>query len=309
VLNPVHLLRETQKIVDETFPRNINTEFRLPREPWRISGDPTQLNQVLMNLCVNARDAMPDGGVLTVSLENVSIDAAFASEHPGGRAGDYVLVRVADTGMGIPASLHSRIFEAFFTTKEDGLGTGLGLSTTKRIVHSHGGFIRVTSEVGRGATFEVYLPASTGVAELASAEGDRSELPRGSGECVLIVDDEESIRAIAQMTLESFGYRVLVAAHGAEAVSIMAARREEIALVLTDMAMPIMDGPATIAALKKLDPGIKIVCSSGNSVEASMAAARKHGVTHFLAKPYAAASLLETVAEVIRNGTQAPTRA
>ncbi len=303
VVDLADLVRETEKIVTETFPRNIRVDLRIPSEVCRVMGDPTQLGQVVMNLCVNARDAMPGGGVLSISIEQVAVDDALAGKHSGARAGNHVLVRVTDTGTGIPESLQTRIFEAFFTTKENGQGTGLGLSTAMRIVRSHGGFIRVVSEVGRGAEFRVYLPATPSEATAVIVGGSRDELPRGSGEVILVVDDEESIRTIAQVTLENFGYRVLTAANGADAVSLVSARRGEIALVLTDMAMPVMDGPSAVSAIREIEPSIQFICSSGYAVESSTAAARNVGVNRFLPKPYSAASLLQMVADALRAGT------
>jgi PAS domain S-box-containing protein len=294
-----HLARELRQIIRETFPKNL--EFRLASAPdlWQVSADPTQMHQVMMNLCVNARDAMPEGGRLTLGLRNFEVDDVFAGMNPDARPGPYVIIKVEDTGTGIPANIQERIFDPFFTTKEFGKGTGLGLATVLTIVKSHGGFIHLHSEPGTGTKFEVYLPAGA-----ASESGERpaaepARLPRGQGEFVLVVDDEESVRLVTQKTLERFGYRVLLAAHGAEAVALYAEQGAEIAVVLTDMAMPVMDGPATILALKAMNPAVKIIGSSGHASEGGVAKAVGAGVQHFVPKPYTAETLLKVLADVL----------
>ncbi|HSH15143.1 MAG TPA: PAS domain S-box protein, partial [Verrucomicrobiae bacterium] len=207
-LDVSHLLRDIRQVVRETFPKNITTVFQLGRELWPVEGDATQLHQVFMNLCVNARDAMPQGGKLTVGAENLVLDEVYAGMNPDAQPGPYVVVRVEDTGTGVPVEIQERIFDPFFTTKELGKGTGLGLSTTLGILRGHGGFVNLYSEPGKGAKFKVYLPAKTtpGAAERTAVEQTR--LPRGNGELVLVVDDEESVRSVTQKTLERFGYRV-----------------------------------------------------------------------------------------------------
>jgi CheY-like chemotaxis protein len=257
---------------------------------------------VFLNLCVNARDAMPNGGMLKVTVENVTLDEVYAGMNADCKAGAYVLVRVEDTGMGIPAGIRDRIFEPFFTTKEIGKGTGLGLSTTAGIVRSHGGFINVYSEMGKGTTFSVYLPAKTTVKPAEANVAEATELPAGHGETVLLVDDEERLRAVAKETLERFGYLVLLAANGAEAVALYARHRAEIDVVLTDMAMPVMDGVATIVALKALNPTVKIIASSGLAIAGGNAKAEAVGVRHFVAKPYTARAMLNVLAEVLQEG-------
>ena len=186
-----HLITEIQQIIKETFPKSIDVSTQIPSNLWILSGDSTQLHQVLMNLCVNARDAMPDGGSLQIRVENLFIDKNYASMHIGMQVGPYVLMTVADTGVGIPPAILDSIFEPFFTTKELGKGTGLGLSTAVGIIKSHGGFINVYSEVGRGSQFKVYLPAQAATETLEEQE---QELPKGNGEWILVVDDEDSIR-------------------------------------------------------------------------------------------------------------------
>ncbi|HEX3866650.1 MAG TPA: PAS domain S-box protein, partial [Gemmatimonadaceae bacterium] len=258
LVNPHHLMHDLVRVMRDTFPRSIDIAFEAPPLLWTVVGDPTQMHQVFLNLGVNGRDAMPGGGRLSVSMENAVLDETYAAMNIDSRAGAYVVVTVADTGPGIPLEIRERIFEPFFTTKGVGQGTGLGLSTSLAIVKSHGGFIHVYSEPGQGTTFKVYFPANTTARVVEAIAVDRNHLPRGDDELILVVDDESAVRNIAQATLQRFGYRVLLAANGAEAVALFAVHRGEIAAVLTDMAMPVMGGPATIIALKAIDPTVKI---------------------------------------------------
>ncbi len=297
-LQPAHLVREVAKIANETFLKSIRVVSRIAEDLWTIQGDPTQLHQVLLNLCVNARDAMPDGGTLTLCADNLEIDAPYATSlGPDIRPGRHVRLRIEDTGTGMPPEVMERIFDPFFTTKEPGKGTGLGLSTAQAIVRSHGGLLRAQSEPGEGTRFDLYLPALEGVE--AEPVVPVRQLPRGSGQTVLVVDDEESVRQIARQTLQTFGYRVLLAADGAEATAIFAARHREIDVVLTDMMMPVMDGAAAIQVLRRIAPGARILASSGLHVDAMKARAERAGVRHFIPKPYTTETLLQTLHEVL----------
>ena len=292
-----HIVRDIEKIANDTFLKHIRIRTILPHGLWTVLGDPTQLHQVLLNLCVNARDAMPTGGKLTVSAGNTTLDAHYAGMNPEAKAGPYVLIQVEDSGTGIPPAVIEKIFDPFFTTKEVGKGTGLGLSTTLAIVRSHGGFIRVESEQGKGTAFKVYLPAQTeGAAETAAKIA--AELPRGNGELILVVDDEASVRHITRQTLETFGYRVLLASEGSEGVAIYAARQAEIAAVLTDMTMPVMDGLTSIQMLRKLNPDVLIIAASGLPPSSQVASL---GVKHFLPKPYTAETLLRVLKETLSS--------
>jgi PAS domain S-box-containing protein len=283
------LVREVARIARDTFPKDIDVRASVPDDLWHVIGDPTQLQQVLVNLCVNARDAMPTGGTLVIAAENVTLDTNDAGRYRGAKVGPYVLLRVEDNGTGILPDDLEHIFDLFFTTKDVGKGTGLGLSTTLAIVKSHGGFIPVDSEPGTGTKFNVYLPARTSVVPVHE---DRAvERPHGQGELVLVVDDEPSVREMTQRTLEAFGYRVVVATDGAQALAIYAQRRDEIAVVLTDMMMPIMDGPAAIRALQTLNPALRIV-ASGGLLNSGQDASADLGIRYFLAKPYSADALL-----------------
>ncbi|MCG3159090.1 MAG: Sensor histidine kinase RcsC [Acidobacteria bacterium] len=297
-LQPKHLIKEIAKLLAETFPKNITIKHSLPPDLATISGDPTQLHQALMNLCVNARDAMPEGGALTIAAETVFFDEHYARMNHEARPGPYALISVTDTGTGIPPGVLDRIFDPFFTTKEQGKGTGLGLSTVQGIVKSHGGFVNVYSEPGRGTQFRIYLPAIAS-AQTAQAAAALSNLPAGHGETILVVDDEASVREITRTTLEAFGYRVLVAREGAEAVTLYTAHQDEIEAVLTDMMMPQMDGPAMIRELQKINPQVRIIASSGLAEGERAAEAAELGVKTFLPKPYNAERLLKAIGGVI----------
>jgi nitrogen-specific signal transduction histidine kinase len=297
-LQPKHLVKDVVKILKETLPKSVSLGYEVPNDLWMVSADATQIHQVLMNLCVNARDAMPQGGELTLRAQNVTLDDAYARMHLEAKPGKYVMLTVADTGAGIPPEVVSRIFEPFFTTKETGKGTGLGLSTALTIVRSHGGFINVYSEPKKGTEFTVYLPAIE-AARPEQAEKRGVELPAGHGELVLVVDDEEAIRQITKGTLETFGYRVLTAGDGTEAVALYAQNLDEVAVVITDMMMPFMDGPATIRAIRKMNPRVPIIAASGLAAGDKAAEAAAIGVHTFLPKPYTADKLLKALADIL----------
>jgi hypothetical protein len=298
LLQPRHLLKDVAKIIADTFPKTIQFESQVPDSLWPIVGDATQLHQVLVNLAVNARDAMPAGGHLTIGAENHVQDSDVQHRGEVILPGFFVRLRVSDTGTGIPPEVLDKIFEPFFTTKEQGKGTGLGLSTVLGIVKSHGGFVQVQTEVNRGTTFLVYLPAQEG-AQNVPAETAIIPLPSGNGELLLAVDDEAAVLTMTKETLETFGYRVITARDGAEAVSMFAAHQGEIKGVLTDMLMPHMDGPSTIRVLKSLDPSVKIIAASGlmDAERVKDAAGLDH--VAFLMKPYTAEKLLTTVHQVL----------
>ncbi|MGV3659642.1 MAG: PAS domain S-box protein, partial [Prosthecobacter sp.] len=299
-----HIVNDIEKITNETFLKNIEVRNSTPRAGlWVVKGDPTQLHQVLLNLCVNARDAMQEGGVLTLAAENVMLDENYASMTKESKAGPHVRLQVQDTGTGMPPDVVERIFEPFYTTKDIGKGTGLGLSTSLAIIKSHGGFVRVQSEPGKGTQFEVYLPAQPQPSCMSpSASGgpaEQSELPHGNGQMVLLVDDEEPVRQITSQTLETFGYRVMVACDGVEATAIYAANQESIDIVLTDMMMPLMDGPAMIKVLKHINPELRVIGASGLNLNAMVTKATSAGVNHFIPKPYTAETLLKTLRKAL----------
>lgn len=297
-LQPKHLVKEIVKILRETLPKSIEISSEIPKDLWIISADATQMHQVLMNLCVNARDAMPEGGSISIKAENIFVDENYARMHLEAKPGRFVMISVSDTGPGMSLEIQSRIFEPFFTTKEMTKGTGLGLSTALTIVKSHGGFINVYSELYKGSQFTLYLPAldTPGSVDAAVLQTD---LPLGNGELILVVDDEESIREITRGTLETFGYRVLTASDGTEALALYADKKNEIAAVLTDMVMPFMDGPATIRALQRMNPNVRIIAASGLGAGQHAGEGALEGVSVFLNKPYTAEKLLKTLARVL----------
>jgi len=294
------LIKEIEKITNETFLKNIQVRSMIQKDLWGVQGDPTQLHQVLLNLCVNARDAMPNGGRLKLSAGNVVLDEHFAAQSAEARPGPHVLIEVEDSGAGMPPEVLERIFEPFFTTKELGKGTGLGLSTTLAIIKGHHGFLRVQSEVGKGTKFQIYLSAH---AAAGAQEGKpvETELPHGNGELVLVVDDEVTVRQIISQTLETFGYRVLLAADGVEASTLFTTHQQEIAVVLTDMMMPVMDGLATIQVLMRMNPQVRIIAASGLGVKDMVAKATAAGVKQFIPKPYTAETLLKTLAQILQT--------
>ena len=295
------------KVVRETFPKNIRITAAPDPNLWAVEADPTQLHQVLLNLCVNARDAMPDGGTIAISASNTIIGGNDATTIPGAHAGRHVRIDVEDSGTGMPKDLLDRIFDPFFTTKEVGKGTGLGLSSVQAIVTGHRGFIEVSSEVARGSRFRVYFPASPESAAESAAE-THPDYPRGNGETILVIDVEASICEIARQTLEAFGYTVLVAADGSEALALFADQRNRIDVVLTDMMMPVMNGPALIRAIQQLEPGIRIIGTSGVADSSLVGESRREGMLKFLPKPYTAPALLKELQDVLTAGTPAAPR-
>jgi PAS domain S-box-containing protein len=295
-----HVIREVEDLLRETFPKSIDIRSQIPKNLLPAVGDATQLHQVLMNLCVNARDAMPEGGTLTLSAENVELDEAYARMHIEARPIRYVALKVEDTGTGMAPGVIEKIFDPFFTTKGPDKGTGLGLSTAHSIAKSHRGFINVYSEVGKGTAFKVYIPAAD-KGEVDQAEKVQEGIPMGQGELIIVADDEAAVREITKQILESYGYQVLLAKDGTEAVVHYAKRKEEIKVILTDMAMPFMDGPATIRALRKIDPGVKIIGASGLVGNGQANEVAGLNVNAFLAKPYTAETLLRTLRDVLET--------
>ncbi len=294
------LLGEICKLLQQTFPKAIEIEARIPKDLWLISAEATHIHQVFMNLCVNARDAMPNGGRLLFSGKNLTLTPYDAEVNPDIKPGPYVLLTVEDNGSGIPPNVLDKIFDPFFTTKEVGKGTGLGLSTSVGIVKSHGGFINVYSEVGKGTKFKIYLPAlETG--EVKPAREKPPLLPSGHGQWILVVDDEESILQLCKVILEANGYRVITASKGVDALNFYKERYRDIQIVLTDMAMPHMDGPSVIRDLHEVNPHVRIIASSGFLPDPSRSASETSlpGARKFLVKPFTALSLLNAVREVL----------
>lgn len=291
-----HLITEIRQIAQETFPKSIDIEMDIAPDLWLVSGDATQLHQVFMNLCVNARDAMPDGGRLSLRATNLRIDEQYTRMNLDARVGPYIVLTVTDTGTGIAPEILERIFDPFFTTKELGRGTGLGLSTVLAIVKGHGGFIDASSIVGKGTQFRVYLPA---------VKADELTPPReetlspGQGQLILVVDDEPAIREISKASLEAYNYQVLTANDGIEAIALYAQHKDDIDLVLVDLMMPVMDGPTTIRTLRKINPQVKVVAVSGLLSSNHLPSIVGTDLHAFLPKPYTAKELVKCLGDVL----------
>ncbi|MBK9527139.1 MAG: PAS domain S-box protein [Acidobacteria bacterium] len=295
-----HIVKDLVAVLTETLPRSITVKFDIPPDLWVISADPTQIHQVLMNVCINARDAMPMGGTLTIKGSNILVDDNYAKMNIDADPGNFVHLTVSDTGTGMTLDVLQRIFDPFFTTKEVGKGTGLGLATTLTIVKSHGGFVNVYSEPSKGTRFSIYFPAFETQND-AVAVDLKSNLPIGNGELIMVVDDEKNIREVTMATLKRFGYDAVTAVDGTDALATYSQQHDQIALVLTDMAMPYMDGASLIRALIKMKPEIKIVAMSGLISDGKSAELAELQIDNILSKPFTAEKLLTTVAMVLKS--------
>jgi two-component system cell cycle sensor histidine kinase/response regulator CckA len=299
VLNLGDTLSELSILLGRLLGERIKLDVRHGRDLWFVKADLNQLEQVVVNLAVNARDAMPDGGTLSIRTRNVmpaDVEAQFS--HAAMPAADYVLLEVADSGTGIPQEIIDKIFEPFFSTKEVGKGTGLGLSTVYGIVKQTGGFVFVESEMGKGATFRIFLPRHVPTeAELpAKADVKAGASPDLTGHgTILLVEDEEAVRAFAARALTSRGYRVLEAGTGAQALELMAQHRDEVALVVSDVVMPEMDGPSLLKELRKTAPHLRVVFMSGYAEEAFRKNLDENETFAFLPKPFSLKQLAQTV--------------
>ncbi len=298
-VNPAALFTEVRTFLESTLPKSIRLNIQVEPNVSAISGDPVQLHQVLLSLSVNARDAMPSGGRLSISASNAAVSASAPRPHPDAVPGTFVRIDVSDTGGGIPDILKGQIFDPFFTTKGVGRGSGLGLSTARAIVKAHCGFITFVSTEGIGTTFSIFLPTTDAALSLpihgGAAKPAAGPLPRGKGENILVVDDEESVRHIMRSTLESFGYRTVGAADGAEAIALVRDAAALFDAALVDMQMPGLDGRQTILALRHMRPDLPIVAASGMATNENKEAAATSGVRHFLEKPFRVETLIRTV--------------
>ncbi|MEO0836299.1 MAG: PAS domain-containing protein, partial [Cyanobacteria bacterium J06642_3] len=301
-----HLIRDIYQIARETFPKTIEIHTDVASNLWAVCGDATQIHQVLLNLVINARDAMPDGGSLDISAANLVLDEVYVRSHPQAKVAPYVAISIVDTGVGIPPRDLEQIFEPFFTTKGRKGGTGLGLATVINIVESHGGFINVVSEVNQGSQFNIMIPAAEST---ATDQSEILSIPKGNNELILVVDDEATICEITKASLETHNYRVITANDGIEAIASYVQHQGEVELVLMNMLMPAMDGATAIKTLQKINPQVKIIALSGRNftnqtfgdADRLGAANRNLNIQSFLAKPYTTQALLQAIKDVLNN--------
>jgi CheY-like chemotaxis protein len=294
LLNVARLIREMESIVLQSLPNSIKTSAMVPSDLWPVIGNSTQLHQVLLNLCINSRDAMQQGGEITLVADNVDLSLQEAKDIPEATPGQYVMLLVSDNGVGIAPEILPRIFEPFFTTKGPDKGSGLGLSTIARIVRNHGGFVSVKSELGIGTTFEIYLPRASD-SGAAKALPESSNLPApGRGELILIIDADQSVREMVSPALTEHGYRILSAANGAEGLTLFNEYVQEVRLVLTDQAGPRPGGTSLLAAIRSRRPNLPIVVMSSETESID-----RTGVSQFLPKPFRLEQLLNSVARAL----------
>jgi signal transduction histidine kinase/ActR/RegA family two-component response regulator len=291
-----NVVEETRHLLERSIPKEITIELGLESELWTVEADSSQMSQVLMNLCVNARDAMPEGGTLTLDTRNVTLDEEYARMVLEARPGRYVRLSVSDTGCGMSPEVQARLFEPFFTTKGMAEGTGLGLAMVYGIVKGHEGFVQVYSKEGRGSTFHVYLPAIKVAVE--ERGGEEMEWPTGT-ETILVVDDEDGVRALGQAVLEDCGYSVLMAEDGVQALEVYQAHREEIALVVLDVIMPRMSGLECLRRLREMDPQVKVLISTGYTARDLAEELVAEGALGVVAKPFRIRDFATAVREAI----------
>jgi PAS domain S-box-containing protein len=301
LIQPKHLLKEMEKLIGSTFPKNIQLKTRYAKDLRTILGDVTQFHQVLLNLCINARDAMPEGGTLTLEAENMELDTVYADAIMEAKPGHYVVWRVMDTGTGIPPEILDRIFDPFFTTKGPGKGTGLGLSTLIGIVKSHGGFVRVYSVPGKGSTFAVYLPTAASGADNTPLPTETDMPYRGHGETILVVDDETAVRTVLRAILTKLNFKVLTASDGAAALAQVTEQSAELRAVITDVHMSHMDGLSFVRVLKGRLPQVGIIVASGRLDEPDENEFKKLGVSALLGKPFTLKELVEALKTVFQK--------
>jgi PAS domain S-box-containing protein len=299
---PVNLnqtVRQALKLLAPTLPKMIDIRTSLAEDLRLVSADPTQMDQVLLNLAANAADAMPEGGGLTIATANITLDAGQSQILPEAGPGDYVMLSVSDTGHGMDKATAGRIFDPFYTTKEVGKGTGLGLATAYGAVNGHGGHIQCMSQPGQGTTFAVYLPALPAGTVAAAEPGQPPESPARGHETILLVDDEQALRTFGALTLEHHGYQVLTAASGEEALELYRRKQGRVDLVLMDLGMPGMGGHKALRAILELDPRARVVIASGYSADLQVKDALAAGASGYVAKPFRGADLLAQVRQAL----------
>jgi PAS domain S-box-containing protein len=289
VLNLNQEVMQVEKLLRRTIPKMIEVELRLSGDLWAISADPVQMGQVIMNLALNARDAMPEGGKLVIGTKNVALGEEFCKSHVGLRAGSYVLLSVSDTGQGMGKEVLQHLFEPFFTTKEVGRGTGLGLAMVYGIVKGHEGYIECESELGKGSIFKIYFLAVEQAVE--EEEAEEEERPRGGRETILLVDDEESLRDLAKEILSTFGYTVITASDGEEALEIYRREKDKIHLIILDIIMPGIGGMRCLEGLQSINPEVRVVIATGYTPEGEAGG--------YISKPYDMRELLRVVREAL----------
>jgi PAS domain S-box-containing protein len=301
-LRPVNLNHQVEhihKLLKRTIPKMIDIELHLDEELKIINADPAQIEQVLMNLAVNARDAIHEEGKLIIETENVTLFEDFCKTHLGTHPGEYVLLTVSDTGKGMDRETADHIFEPFFTTKGQGKGTGLGLSMVYGIVNSHEGYISCYSEPGEGTTFKIYLPGIGAEVEEQISEGEEEILPVGGNEGIMLVDDEEFILELGEEILSKFGYKVFTAPDAESALQLYRDKKKSISLIILDLIMPGMGGRWCLEELMKMNPWLKIIIASGFSVNGPAKEVLETGANGFIDKPYDVKQMLSKIREVL----------
>jgi PAS domain S-box-containing protein len=299
LLQPKHLVNDVSKLISPTLPRNIDLRTDFPADLWTVNGDPMQLHQLLLNLCIRARDAMPSGGTLTIGAENIEIDAPLARQYRVTQTGRHVLLRVSDTGKALSKEELENLFAPIPTATAPGVTPSpTDLATVQHIVEMHGGFFAAESEREKGNIFRAFLPA---VAESVkeAAPVDLGPVPRGNGELVLVVDDEMLIRETLVQTLHANGYEVYTAEDGSDALALYFQRRDDVDIVVTDLSMGQMDGLTLVRSLRRVNPAVRVIVSSAQLQKETIAILRSLGVTTFLDKPFTAEKLLRSVRAVL----------
>ncbi len=298
-IQPRNVMQEIGQIIQATFPKSIHLELHIPKDLWWISGNTTQIHQALLNICVNARDAMPDGGTLRIQAENITIHAENEHHHTNLEQGSYVLLSISDTGTGIPDEITDKLFSPFFTTKEEGEGTGLGLPTVEFIMRNHNGSIKVESEQDKGSTFKLYFPAID--VEHTGKEIHTKTPPQGKGEHLLVIDDEVAICEMISEILSSNNYNVMTAKDGAEGLAKYMKHKDKIDLILTDSNMPYLGGEKLIRSLKDANPDVKIFITTGSQEIKKQLQHLQPPVVGYLQKPYTTHTLLNQLREILNS--------